>query len=130
MPELPNTGQVPRSFVADNGSEADAVAHGSLHGLAVQVLILLRLVPPLVERFQVGFDVVTLLVASFYEAVMPRVQCQLWPVSPRRQYRQEAGYPYGVEDTQRNAMPSASRFSSSDLHGSRGAGASHGGGCG
>jgi len=54
----------------------------------------------------VGVEVVTRLGASFHDAVMPRIQCQLWPISPWRQYRQEAGYPCGVEDTHGNAMPS------------------------
>jgi hypothetical protein len=34
---------------ADDGSESDAVAHGSLHCLAVHVLVSWRLVQPLVE---------------------------------------------------------------------------------
>eukprot|EP00974_Lingulodinium_polyedra_P000111 9862-Lingulodinium_polyedra.AAC.1 len=60
---------------------------------------------------------------------MPRAQCQLWSISPREQYRQEAGYPHGAEFAGTDAVLSVLRLTSTHLRGSRGAEASHGGGC-
>ena len=72
-----------------------------------------------------GDDVVFRMDASFDDAVVPCVQCQLWSISSRREYSEEARHPHGVENTETVAIRPVSKLGPADVCGSWDGGAGH-----
>ena len=67
-------GEGAQVFAVDDGPEADAVAHGSLPGKLLQLLLPWGLVPPGMERLQVGNEMCEGLASPLHDAIMPRFQ--------------------------------------------------------